>query len=161
MCCPVYREVITNVRCRRAQYTLTATCIFDKIRSIKRVIHSGGLGLEDCKVGTAWGLEDLRAIWLVVLLSAKRMIDRSLCVLWLSLYADRYCIILYGRNADRYRLILYGRNDLRVRYGEQDRLVLSRKRMNEGTLLVSLFACVCRTTAYSTVPYRTVLPIIQ
>ena len=40
MCCPVYREVITNVRCRGAQYTLTAACtLIDKIRSIKRAIQ--------------------------------------------------------------------------------------------------------------------------
>ena len=53
-----YLEVITNVRCRGSQYTLTAACIFDKIRSIKRAIHSGGL--EDCTVGTRLedGLED-------------------------------------------------------------------------------------------------------
>ena len=34
--------------------TLTAACtLIDKVMSIKRAIQIGGLGLEDCKVGTA------------------------------------------------------------------------------------------------------------
>ena len=46
---------LPSVRCRGSQYTLTAACtLIDKIRSIKRAIHSGGL--EDCTVGTR--LED-------------------------------------------------------------------------------------------------------
>ena len=41
--------------------TLTAACtLIDKVMSIKRAIQIGGLGLEDCTVGTARGLEDLR-----------------------------------------------------------------------------------------------------
>ena len=72
-------------------------------------------------------------IWLVVLLSAKRMIDRFVC----ALYANRYCIILYGRNADRYRLILCGRNN-----GLEEccvilfRIAVDKKRMNAYILLV-------------------------
>ena len=61
------------VRCRRAQYTLTAACtLIDKVMSIKRAIQIGGLALGDCTVGTAWGLEG-DVIWLVVLL---RIVDR-------------------------------------------------------------------------------------
>ena len=47
--------------------TLTAACtLIDKVMSIKRAIQIGGLGLEDCTVETAWGLEDLRTCIAVV-----------------------------------------------------------------------------------------------
>ena len=110
MCCPVYREVITNVRCRRAQYTLTAACtLIDKVTSIKRANKSGVLVLKTVRSDglRTWRLEDL--------LCCCRRKKNEVVSNWIDfLIIYLFCVPKITRNIDRYRyrIILYSRNVL-------------------------------------------------
>ena len=88
---------LPSVRCRRAQYTLTAACIFDKIRSIKRAIHSGVLVLKTVRSDglRTWG----RCDNMTCIASIFQSISIDFC-LSISIDYCLFCVPKITRNID-------------------------------------------------------------